>query len=234
VDDFGSVNVPQSIGLDWDSDGNLYVSSYNGKFVQKFDTQGNDLGLFIDNGLAGPTNIWFEDSGDLLVIDYNGTTVKKYDSEGNFKSDFMTGLSQAEGVAYLNNGNIIVGNGKTNSVKQFSSDGSYINNIIPDGLGGLQTPNAVVIHETASSTKDIPASFSFEVNPTLGTQFDILLDPEIQDSVDCFIYDMKGTLIDHLKGKIALHWNATNVPVGTYQIQLVIGERKGMKQVIVK
>ena len=37
VDEFTNVGVPQSIGLDWDADGNLYVSSYGGSFVQKFD-----------------------------------------------------------------------------------------------------------------------------------------------------------------------------------------------------
>ncbi len=41
VDDFTSVGVTQSIGIDWDNDGNLYVSSYGGDNVRKFDTNGN-------------------------------------------------------------------------------------------------------------------------------------------------------------------------------------------------
>lgn len=74
--EFTSVGVPQSIGLDWDSNGNLYVSSYTGDNVRKFDPNGNDLGLFVTSNLAGPTNIWFDDNGDLLVSDYDGTAVK--------------------------------------------------------------------------------------------------------------------------------------------------------------
>ena len=68
VDDFTSVGVSQSIGVDWDSTGNLYVSSFNGNNVRKFDSNGNDMGLFINSNLQGPTNIWFDDNGDLLVL----------------------------------------------------------------------------------------------------------------------------------------------------------------------
>lgn len=57
VDEFTSMGVPQSIGLDWDSDGNLYVSSYTGDHVRIFDSNGNDLGLFVNSNLVGPTNI---------------------------------------------------------------------------------------------------------------------------------------------------------------------------------
>jgi len=46
VDEFTSVGVTQSIGLDWDSAGNLYVSLFDGKSVRKFDSNGNDQGLF--------------------------------------------------------------------------------------------------------------------------------------------------------------------------------------------
>ena len=65
VDNFTSVGVFQSIGLDWDNEGNLYVSSYNNGAngsVRKFDPEGNDLGLLIDTGLQGPTDIWFDNS----------------------------------------------------------------------------------------------------------------------------------------------------------------------------
>ena len=80
VDEFTSTGVNTRIGLDWDTSGNLYVSSYNGKFVQKFNTSGEDLGKFISSNLPGPTNIWFNTAGDLLVNDYNGGAVKRFDS----------------------------------------------------------------------------------------------------------------------------------------------------------
>lgn len=152
VDEFTSVGVTQSIGIDWDNDGNLYVSSYGGASVRKFDTSGTDLGIFINSNLAGPTNIWFDNNGDLLVIDYNGTAVKRFNSNGNFINNFITGLSQAEGVDFFPNGNILIGNGATHSVKMYDSNGVYIEDFIPNGLGGLITPNAVVIGEVNPSS----------------------------------------------------------------------------------
>ncbi|MCB0663102.1 MAG: hypothetical protein KDC24_10205 [Saprospiraceae bacterium] len=145
VDDFTSRGVDQSIGMDWDVDGNLYVSSYNLDHVRKFDPTGQDMGLFIQSNLAGPTNIWFDDGGDLLVLDYDATSVKRFGPDGTYLGAFLTGLSKSEGVALLPDGNILIGNGASNSVKQFNQNGQYIDDLIPSGSGGLMTPNAVVI-----------------------------------------------------------------------------------------
>ena len=147
VDEFTSVGVPQSIGLDWDSSGNLYVSSYSGDNVRRFDPSGNDLGLFVTSNLAGPTNIWIHENDNLFVLDYDGTAVKKFNTNGIFQNNFITGLSQSEGVDFFSNGNILIGNGATHSVKMYDSNGVYIKDFIPNGSGGLINPNAVVIRE---------------------------------------------------------------------------------------
>lgn len=143
--DFTSIGVNRSIGIDWDLEGNLYISSYNGGFVQKFNTLGDDMGPFVDANLQGPTNIWFDADGDLLVVDYDGGAVKRFDQNGNYISEFISGLNRPEGVAFFENGDIAIGNGGTNSVKLYSSNGSYIKDIISSGSGGLLTPNAIVI-----------------------------------------------------------------------------------------
>jgi hypothetical protein len=145
--EFTSVGVPQSIGLDWDSNGNLFVSSYSGDNVRKFDPSGNDLGLSINSNLAGPTNIWIDENDNIFVLDYDGTAVKKFNSSGVFQNNFITGLSQCEGVDFFPNGNILIGNGLTHSVKIYDSNGVYIEDFIPNGSGGLMTPNAIVIRE---------------------------------------------------------------------------------------
>jgi hypothetical protein len=145
VDNFTSESVPQSIGMDWDAQGNLYVSSYTQDYVRKFDKNGQDLGLFISSNLQGPTNIWFDENGDLLVSDYDGTAVKRFDSGGNYLGEFLSGLSKSEGYAIQPNGNILIGNGATKSVKMFDKDGNYLSDLIPTGHGGLMTPNAVVL-----------------------------------------------------------------------------------------
>ena len=147
VDNFTSLNLAQSIGLDWDREGSLYVSSYNGQVVRKFDTNGIDQGNFVANQLAGPTNIWFDNKGDLLVSDYNGGAVRRFDSDGAYLGNFIQGLSQTEGVDYLPNGNLLLGDGGTSSVKMFTPAGIFIEDIIPSGSGGLIQPNAVVVRE---------------------------------------------------------------------------------------
>ena len=146
VDEFTSVGVNQSIGIDWDGAGNLYISSFGDKTVRKFDSTGQDLGLFINTGtLDGPTDIWFSESGELYVLDWSGGAVRKYDSNGNFIETFISGLSQSEGVDFLPNGNILIGNGGTAAVKFYTQDGSYTEDIVSSGSGGLIRPNAVVL-----------------------------------------------------------------------------------------
>lgn len=144
--DFTSVGVASAIGIDWDSQGNLYVSSYYDDLVRKFDSNGNDLGLFISENLVGPTNIWFDDSGDLLVSDYDGGSIKRFSSTGTYKGVFISGLGKSEGILTLPNGDILIGNGQTSSVKKYTSSGQFIKDVISAGSGGLITPNAIAVN----------------------------------------------------------------------------------------
>ena len=242
VNDFTSVGVAQSIGIDWDSDGNLYVSSYGTDNVRKFDSTGNDLGVFVNTNLAGPTNIWFDDNGDLLAIDYDGTAVKRFNSSGTFINNFITGLSQAEGVDFFPNGNILIGNGATHSVKMFDSDGNYIEDFIPNGSGGLITPNAVVIRETnISSVSDddnsinnfvLEQNYPNPFNPSTRIKFTI---PSIIASgtkqslmITLKVYNTLGKEITTLvneelaAGEHEVTFNATDLSSGVYFYQLFI------------
>ena len=143
LDEFTSVGVSNSIGMDWDSEGNLYVASFDARHVRKFDANGNDNGLFISNNLQGPTNIWFASNGDLIVLDWSGQAIKRFDSNGAFQSNFALGLSEPEGVEFLSNGDILIGNGGTSSVRQYDANGNFVKDFIPSGLGGLAKPNAL-------------------------------------------------------------------------------------------
>lgn len=153
---FTSVGVPQSIGLDWDKDGNLYVSSYSGDFVQKFDASGNSAGLFVNSNLAGPTNIWFDENGDLLVNDYDGTAVKRFSAAGHYLGDFAQGLRMAEGHAYLPDGHLLVGDGGSRSVKRFDETGRFVGSFVASGTAGLLNPNAIVVRVIAPPAPDAP------------------------------------------------------------------------------
>ena len=241
VDEFTSVGVPQSIGLDWDSNGNLYVSSYSGDNVRKFGLNGNDLGLFVTSNLAGPTNIWFNDNGDLLVSDYDGTAVKRFDSTGVFVSNFITGLGQAEGVDFFPNGNILIGNGATHSVKMYDSNGVYIEEFIPNGSGGLMTPNAVVIRKSNPVSVDDESSinnFDFNLNQNYPNPFNpstkISWQSPVADWQTLKIFDVLGreveTLVDEFRDAgfnyILYDVNSSSkggLPSGVYFYQLKAG-----------
>jgi len=152
VGDFTILSLPRSLGLDWDDQGNLYVSSYDWRLVRKFNTAGVDQGSFVNTYLAGPTNIWFDAGGDLMVIDYDGGAVRRYNDQGNYLEDFISDLSQPEGIDFLPNGNILVGNGGTSSVKMFTPDGTYLEDFITSGSGGLIQPNAIVVRQNGAGS----------------------------------------------------------------------------------
>jgi hypothetical protein len=191
------------------------------------------MGLFVKDNLVGPTNIWFDENGELLVSDYDGTAVKRFDAEGNYVSDYLTGLSQSEGVAYLPNGNILMGNGKTHSVKQFDPAGNYINDLVPDGAGGLKTPNAVVIHSGTSAVENMSIANSFSINPTAG--FSFLIDDlgASEDTVHCEIFNMAGAKVDEFRFKDQIQWDGSKFPKGTYQIRIYQQDRYCIKQIVI-
>lgn len=142
VDDFTDVGLSQSIGLDWDQEGNLYVSSFQEGTILKFNTKGEFEQTFISSGLTGPTNIWFTDDS-FMVNDWTAGSIKKYSTEGSFVETVASGLSQIEGVDFLKNGDFVIGNGGKSEVKLYSSDGNFIKDFIPEGRGGLSQPNAI-------------------------------------------------------------------------------------------
>jgi hypothetical protein len=246
VDDYTSVGVPQSIGIDWDSTGNLYVSSYSGNTVRKFDSNGTDLGLFINSNLQGPTNIWFDDNGDLLVLNWNGTTAKRFDSAGNYLGNFITGLSKCEGVDFFPNGNILIGNGGTSSVKLFDSNGNYFEDLIASGAGNLITPNAVVIRENVSVS--IPdENNTIEVNQFILNQnypnpFNPVTTIEYQVKERGFVgikvYDVLGnevaTLVNEERsiGTYNIQFDGSNLSSGVYVYTLQTGNFKQSRKML--
>ena len=183
VGEFTSVGVSQSIGLDWDSEGNMYVASFDGALVRKFDANGNDNGIFIDSNLVGPTNITFDGNGDLLVSDYSAAKVKRFDSSGDFVSNFIGGVSKVEGIDVFEDGNILLGIGGNGSVRMYDSEGEYVEEFVSRGAGNLIAPNAIVIRNDNTGN-------NFNINPglndawyhptTSGQGFLITVFPEIQ------------------------------------------------------
>ena len=190
VDDFTNLGLNKSLGMDWDNRGNLYLSTYDGQLVRKFDTNGIDQGNFVASNLTGPVNIWFDDRGDLLVLDYDAGVVRRFSSESVFLGDFIQGLSNTEGVGFLPNGNILIGNGGTSSVKMYTPTGTYIEDIIASQSGNLTQPNAVVVREKIGLQINAGLNDAWYNPATIGQGFLIVVFPEIKQMyVAWFTYD---------------------------------------------
>ncbi len=215
--EFTTVGVPQSIGLEWDADGHLYVSSYSQDLVRHFDEQGNDLGVFINSGLVGPTNIWADSDSTFLVADYDGGAVKRFAADGSSLGVFIGGLGQTEGYAVLPDGSLLLGNGADHSVKRFAPDGSYLEDLIASGSGGLLNPNAIVVRGTpfVGQLENPAAAPLLLVTPTSGTRFTVILD-RAGELEGIRVLTVEGSVITSLKG---FDWDAGSIARGPYMIE---------------
>jgi hypothetical protein len=180
VDNFTASGLSQSIGMDWDSNGNLYVASFGQKLVRVYDRNGVDQGNFISGNLAGPTDIWFDDNGDLLVSDWTGGAIKRFNSEGDYLGEFIQGLSQSEGQDYLPDGNLLIGNGGSGAVKMYTRDGNYIKDLVASGSGGLMQPNAVVVRTPSDFQINAGLNDAWYDPATNGQGFLVVVWEEIQ------------------------------------------------------
>lgn len=234
VDEFTSVGVPASIGLDWDAAGNLYVSSYNGKYIRRFSPTGADLGIFINANLDGPTNIWFAENGDLLVLDYNAGVVKRFDSMGKYLGIFMAGVPQCEGVDFLPDGHIILGSGGLSSVRIYTAAGAFVKNFIAPGTLGLKTPNAVVLRPAPVSGTRIAYKETALVTPSVGAFFQIANPDLLQPDSTFEVYNAAGSLIRKINFAAGAGWDASGLPDGIYLIvaKLQDGTLAGQKVVV--
>ncbi len=221
VDEFTDIGVLNSIGLDWDTAGNLYVSSWGGKFVQKFNAVGEDQGIFIETGLAGPTNIWFDDEGNLIVLDYNAGSVKRFLPDGTFDTTLITGLGQGEGVAFFPDGSFLLGGGACSCVNWYNADATFNQTFIPSGTLGLLTPNAVVLRElTVSSVIESAVEYvetSF-ITPSVGLEFYLAKDFLNKKLEFVDIYGINGQFVDRIVPDSSMIWTAKDRPSGMYVV----------------
>lgn len=234
VDEFTSVGVPRSIGMDWDSNGNLYVSSFNGKTVRKFDASGNDMGLFVDSELEGPTNVWFRPNGNLLVLDWSAGNVEEFDATGNHVGEFISGLGGPEGITSFPNGDILIGNGGNGipgSVNMYNGSGVFIKDLIPLGSGGLEQPNAVVLRDPGLSTRQQNQE-KLSISPNVGNRFHI--DPKIFEHYGKLeVFSVSGMRVAEIRPG-TLWWDASHLPEGVYFISPPSSRKKFAQPIIVK
>ena len=234
VDEFTSVGVSQSIGLDWDSDGYLYVSSYGGSSVRMFDTEGMDMGLFIDSELGGPTNIHFNDQGELIVLDWSQANVERFAANGDYLGEWTNGINQVEGLdVHPDTGNYFLGAGALGRIDEFTPDGTFVQTVVESGSGGLIQPNAVIFRDAILSVPDFDKEQAVLVMPTLGNQFNWINQTEFRFE-EAHIMNLSGAVIDTLKLSEQTNWNASNRSNGIYFVVAVdeLGNRRTQKIVV--
>lgn len=231
--DFTDIGIAQSIGIDWDASGDLYVSSYGGSLVQKFDgTTGASMGPFIDTGLQGPTNIFFEASGNLIVFNYSSGIIKRFDATGAFIEDLITGVNGCEGFAFFPNGDILIGVGSDGSVRRYDSDYNFIENFVEPNTT-LLTPNAIVIRD------DIPLSVAENklaitfVTPSVGTRFRISDEAALRYK-SMQVFDTIGRLVETLEPETSRIWDASKLTEGIYFITASENGQKSTQKIVVK
>lgn len=234
VDEFTEVGVVQSIGLDWDQLGNLYVSSYGGGTVRMFDGDGNDMGLFIEEELGGPTNIHFKDDGELLVLDWSQANVERFDAIGDYLGEWTNGVNQVEGIdVNPNNGNFYLGLGSLGRVDAFEPDGTFVETVITQGSGGLMQPNAVIFREASLGITDAAMEQAVLMMPTLGTEFRWVNKTNLQFE-EAQIMNLSGAVVDTLKLSEETSWNASSRSNGIYFVVAVdkLGNKRTQKIVV--
>lgn len=214
MENFTSQGTVQSIGMDWDDEGNLYVSSYKG-FVNQYNASGEFLKTFIQTNVQGPTNIWRDQDGTWIVLDYNASTVKRFNAEGQFMEALATGLQYCEGIAMTSEGHYLIGHGGNSSVDEYDEDWNAVDELIPTGEGGLKLPNAVVLRQKPNATGE-QNSKRTEFKPSVGNIFAIEWG---DDAAYCEIFDMGGVKVDRLP-KTNSEWNADYLPAAAYLVKV--------------
>lgn len=216
VDEFTSIGIAQSIGMAWDTNGNLYVSSFgqgsNG-FVQKFDPSGNDMGVFIDSTiLQGPTNIWFDDDQNLLVEDWSLGIVRKFSPTGQYIEDFITGMTNPEGIAFLPDDTLLICDWGSDSLEQFDANGNSVGTFASGN--GMADPNAVVVRDPNLSVAD-NESLKLLVTTSIGSQF--TFNPQITSKLTTIaVYSIHGVLLDAIDPAKTTTWSAAHLSDGMY------------------
>jgi hypothetical protein len=79
-----------SLGMAFDSSGNLYVTAAFNNRVVKFDTNGGLVGTFA-SGMSVPESIVFDNSGNAYVSSVGGTGIRKFNSSGTLLGTFLPG-----------------------------------------------------------------------------------------------------------------------------------------------
>src|SRR4051812_6166713 len=81
----------------------FYISNAADNTIEKFDSDGNNLGAFASTGLSDPHGLAFDSSGNLSVANFGDNTLTMFSSTGAVLSEVSTGANPF-GLAFDSNG----------------------------------------------------------------------------------------------------------------------------------
>lgn len=174
----GQFKMPHAV--DFDGEGNIFVTDYGNKRVQKFSSSGEFISLTNNPRLTGPATSYFDQDYNLYVSDFgsgslvkfskdfdflgflgaktDGTITSGWETEGEaVKSAEVGGFERIHSARVDKDGTIYVIDSGNNRVQRFSSDGRFAGWIGAKADGTLT--NGWETEGSASMT-DLPGGFS--------------------------------------------------------------------------
>jgi streptogramin lyase len=138
------LHVPTVMDIKVDSKGNIWVCNNAYHKIQKFNSEGKEIGSFGEYGsgngqLKSPTRFAIASSGNFWVLDKGNNRVEEFNAEGKYVSQFKIPSDvAAEGIAIDATGNFWITDwSKKNRIVKLNSKGEYLAQV---GEGYLNLP----------------------------------------------------------------------------------------------
>ncbi|MCZ6702247.1 MAG: T9SS type A sorting domain-containing protein [Ignavibacteria bacterium] len=171
--------------------------------------------------------------------------------DGTFIGEFISGLTNAEGITFDESGNIYICDWTQNRINQYDSSGAFIQ-IFSSG-GGMQAPNSIVFGFTYNPTSvsdddgvqperfKLFQNFPNPFNPTTKISFTIgegSSEGNSKEKVKLTIYNLLGneivTLVNEFKpaGTYEIVFDASVLSTGVYFYTLYQGSKTQSRKLV--
>ncbi len=116
--------------MEFDSQGRLYATDDVG--VERFDSDGNSLGLFVGQSGSIITQLEFDSEGNLYLAYNDRQRIDKYDTDGNLIAEFninskVFALEIHEDILYVGAGGSTTANG---FIDRYDTNGQFLGNFV--------------------------------------------------------------------------------------------------------